>query len=56
MKSKTVLFIALFIVAFWERVVFDLGANVEFVTTAIILSSYYLGRNNALTAQSRTPP
>lgn len=42
--TKYLLVIVLFTLAFLERVVFDLGANIELVTTAIILSSLYIGR------------
>jgi hypothetical protein len=37
------LFIILFLLAFLERTVFDLGPNYELLTTALILSAYYLG-------------
>lgn len=36
--------IILFFVAFGERVFFDFGPNFELVTTALVLSSFYLGR------------
>jgi hypothetical protein len=42
------LFTILFLVAFLERIVYDLGPNIELVTTGLLLSSAYLGRNNAL--------
>ncbi len=42
------LVIGLFVIAFLERVIFDLGANVELVTAAFILGSAYLGRNQVL--------
>ncbi len=34
----------LFLMAFLERTVFDLGPNYEFLTAAIVLSSYFLNR------------
>lgn len=46
--DKKLLFFALFLVAFIERVVFDLGPNVEMVTTALILGSYYLGKKRSM--------
>lgn len=42
--TKYFLLIALFIVAFLERTVFDLGANIELITMAMILASFHLGR------------
>src|SRR3989338_2258626 len=45
--SKYLILIALFIVAFSERVIFDLGPNVELVTAALILSSFYIGRRES---------
>lgn len=45
---KKIIFILLFIFAFLERTVFDLGPNFELVTTALILSSFYLGKKNSL--------
>jgi hypothetical protein len=44
---KKLLFITLLIVAVLERTVWDLGPNIELVTTAIVLSSLYL--NNKYT-------
>lgn len=41
-------FIALVLFAFLERVIFDLGPNVELVTMAMLLASFYLGRRWAL--------
>lgn len=41
---KKLLLILLFIAAFLERTVFDLGPNVELVTAAMILSAYFAGR------------
>ena len=37
----------LFLLAFLERTVFDLGPNVEIVTTAMILTSFYFGKKEA---------
>lgn len=45
---KTIVFIILFLLAFAERTAFDLGPNVELVTMAMIISSFYLGRNWSL--------
>ncbi len=51
-KDKSIihysLLIILFLVAFLERVVFDLGPNIELVTAAMILSSFYLGQRQTL--------
>ncbi len=41
---KYFLIVALFLFAFLERTVFDLGPNIELVTTAMILASLYLGK------------
>lgn len=38
----------LLIIAVLERTVFDLGPNFEFVTTALILSAFYLGQKQSL--------
>jgi hypothetical protein len=38
-----ILLSALFLAAFLERTVFDLGPNFELLTTAMILSAYFLG-------------
>lgn len=38
----------LLILAVLERTVFDLGPNFEFVTTALILSAFYLGQKQSL--------
>ena len=45
---KNILLIILFVLAFGERVFFDMGPNFELVTTALILSSFYLGRRESL--------
>jgi hypothetical protein len=47
MKNNLV-FALLLILAFSERVFFDLGPNFEFVTAALLLSSAYLGRQYAV--------
>jgi hypothetical protein len=44
---KYSLVIVLFTIALLERVVFDLGANIEIVTAAIVLTSIYVGRKEA---------
>ncbi|MGD8744131.1 MAG: hypothetical protein PVJ52_00865 [Candidatus Woesebacteria bacterium] len=41
---KKVLLISLFLAAFLERTVFDLGPNYELVTTAMILAVHYTGK------------
>lgn len=41
------LLIFLFLMAFLERTVFDLGPNFELLTTAMILSAYFLGRKES---------
>jgi hypothetical protein len=38
----------LFLLAFLERTVFDLGPNIELITTAMILSAFYLGARYSL--------
>jgi len=38
----------LFSIAFLERIYYDLGPNIELLTSAIILSSFYLGRKDSL--------
>jgi hypothetical protein len=45
---KKLIFPILLILAILERTVFDLGPNFEFVTTALILSSFYLGKEKSL--------
>ena len=40
---KRAVLLLLFLVAFLERIVFDLGPNVELITASVILASYYLG-------------
>lgn len=41
------LLIFLFLMAFLERTVFDLGPNVELLTTAMILSAFFVGRKES---------
>ena len=41
------LFIILFLVAFLERTIWDLGPNFELITTSMILASFYLGKKEA---------
>ncbi|OGM12821.1 hypothetical protein A3A76_01015 [Candidatus Woesebacteria bacterium RIFCSPLOWO2_01_FULL_39_23] len=45
--SYYLLLSTLFLVAFLERTVWDLGPNVELVTTVMILASFYLGRKES---------
>lgn len=45
--KKKILFIVLFMLAFAERVFFDLGPNIELVTMAMIISAAYLGRRES---------
>jgi hypothetical protein len=44
---KKILFILLFLVAFLERTVWDLGPNIELVTTVMILATFYIGKKEA---------
>ena len=46
-KNKYILLSALFLAAFLERTLFDLGPNVELVTTAMILSAFYFGKKES---------
>ena len=46
MKKMSFLFI-LFFLAFGERILFDFGPNAELVTTALVLSSFYVGRKES---------
>ena len=46
-KYKSLFLIILFVLAFTERVFFDFGPNFELVTTALILSSFYLGKKTS---------
>lgn len=45
---KKLIFGFLLIIAILERTVFDLGPNFEFITTALILSAFYLGQKQSL--------
>ena len=47
-NMKKIFFASLFLVAFLERVVFDLGPNIELVTMAMLLAAAYLGRKQSL--------
>lgn len=47
-SGSETLFIILFLLAFLERTVFDLGPNFELLTSAVILSSYFLNRRSTL--------
>jgi len=44
---KKLIFPLLLIAAILERTVFDLGPNFEFITTALILSAFYLGKKQS---------
>lgn len=49
-KSSTTSYLLLatmFILAFGERVLFDFGPNFELVTTALILTSFYIGKKQS---------
>src|SRR3989344_7069999 len=45
--TKYLMLILLFLFAFGERVLFDLGPNIELVTTVMILSSFYFAKRQA---------
>jgi hypothetical protein len=45
--SKYFILILLFLAAFLERTILDLGPNYELLTTVMILSAYYLGRKQS---------
>jgi len=47
LNTKYLFLALLFLLAFGERVLFDFGANMELVTTALILSSFYVGRKTS---------
>lgn len=47
LTAKNLFLTLLFLAAFLERVVFDLGPNIELVTMAMILASFYLGKKEA---------
>jgi hypothetical protein len=44
LSKKSVFLCILFLIAFAERVFFDMGPNFELVTTVLILSAFYIGR------------
>jgi hypothetical protein len=48
LTSKQVYLSLLFLVSFAERTIFDLGPNVELITTAMILSTYYFGKKESV--------
>ncbi|OGM19939.1 hypothetical protein A2714_04355 [Candidatus Woesebacteria bacterium RIFCSPHIGHO2_01_FULL_38_9] len=45
--NKVIFLGILFLAAFIERVIFDLGPNVELITMALILSSFYFGKKES---------
>ncbi len=45
---KRIFGLILFTLAFLERILFDLGPNIELVTTSMLLSAAYLGRKSSL--------
>jgi len=47
LNMKKIIFPLLLIVAILERTVFDLGPNFEFITTALVLSAFYLGKKQS---------
>src|SRR3989344_8065379 len=47
LNSKHLILVLLFLAAFSERVAFDLGPNIELVTMAMILSSFYFGKKES---------
>ena len=47
LNSKHIILVLLFLAAFSERVAFDLGPNIELVTMAMILSSFYFGKKES---------
>lgn len=47
-NRKNILFTLFFTIAFLERIVFDLGSNVELITTSMLLAAIYLGRKESL--------
>lgn len=46
--TKKILLVALFILAFSERVFFDLGPNTELVTLAMLISAAYFGTRTSV--------
>jgi len=47
MKRSYIVLTVLFLAAFLERTVFDLGPNVELVTTAMVLSAFYFSKKDS---------
>ena len=47
LSTKYMFLIILFIFAFGERVLFDFGPNIELITMAMILTSFYLGKKES---------
>lgn len=45
--AKHIILTALFLLAFLERTLFDLGPNIELITTAMLLTSAYFGRRQS---------
>lgn len=45
--TQNLLFVSLFLIAFLERTVVDLGPNVELLTTSLILTCFFLGGKKA---------
>src|SRR3990167_10724815 len=45
--NKVIFLGILFLAAFIERVIFDLGPNIELITMAMILSSFYFGKKES---------
>lgn len=46
--TRHVFIVLLFLVAFLERTIFDLGPNIELVTAVMILSAYYFGAKQSV--------
>jgi uncharacterized membrane protein len=44
---KKLALVSLFLLAFLERTLFDFGPNIELVTTAMVLTAIYLGKQEA---------
>lgn len=47
LNTRYLLLFGLFLVAFVERVLFDFGPNIELVTMAMILTSFYFGKKES---------
>ena len=47
LNTKYLSLILLFLLAFGERVFFDLGPNIELITMAMILTAYYFGKKES---------